>query len=638
MQPNWYVTNNSIYNRMIFKHLHGPIVLTIAMLLAGCHADVDMQNIDPRAELDLGMALPVGSVRATIGDFLGDSVGSLYVDSLQNKGVLTWQSTFQISRKFHEDSLDLTNMISSKKLTLDVYDHLPAATMIGDNKRITGTGNPITLRFELPLNLKGVNKELGGERLDSALIDMASFQSVINKKNGLPLKWEWVDGVTLELGAQIKRPKGNTMQVYTKGDADDYGTPIETVVDNFVISLMKKQLNPKTDQSLYDYNVIDSCTFYINFTFTVPEGTTVDVPKDAGFEYQLNVQFITYKAIWGKFIRSNSMYDEAEVDLSDSWGDLAFLSRSNIPFADPKVDMSVMTYIAGAMKMDGEYLYSEDANGVKHYAEFLRGNQTYRNYPKQFEEGEYLDPITSAIGDSTTNMIVHFSKDPKEGTIDSLFRNMPQKLGYKFNIDFNYQMTPQVRIVPNTSVRVDALCTLPLIFNNGLFISYSDTIKDVHLSQYTIDSLVSGIAKVDTVMSSNLRIVLKALNTIPLDVKATMRCYDSIGNMIMDPDSTDKPLLLFEQDTVTLVAPTYAFENGSWTQVEPGITTLIAVLSKEKMAKLPEINYIVYTAIIDDESLQYAYKKGQFHVRITEDGSVTLKIGLAAQVDAIINL
>ena len=217
MQPNWYVTNNSIYNRMIFKHLHGPIVLTIAMLLAGCHADVDMQNIDPRAELDLGMALPVGSVRATIGDFLGDSVGHLYVDSLQNKGVLTWQSTFQISRKFHEDSLDLTNMISSKKLTLDVYDHLPAATMIGDNKRITGTGDPITLRFELPLNLKGVNKELGGERLDSALIDMASFQSVINKKNGLPLKWEWVDGVTLELGAQINRPKGNTMQVNGNG-------------------------------------------------------------------------------------------------------------------------------------------------------------------------------------------------------------------------------------------------------------------------------------------------------------------------------------------------------------------------------------------------------------------------------------
>ena len=624
---------------MNFKHLHVFIAILAASLMAGCRANVDLQHIDPQGEVDLGLALPVGSITATIGDFLGKGVGNFYVDSLDNKGVITWQDTFKIERDYHADSLDLTNMISNKKLVLNVYEHLPAASQIGSNRRIIGDGKPRTLRFEMPLTLKGINKELGGERLDSALIEMASFESVINKKNGLPLEWNWIDQVTLELGAQIDRPKGNTMTVYTKGEQNDYGSIIETGVDDFVICLMKnRNLNPKTDASLYDLkNVIDSCTFWINFTFTVPDGQTVDVPEDAGFEYDLNVKFITYKAIWGKFKRSNDMYDEAVVDLSESWGELDFISKSNVPFTDPKVDMHVVTHIAGAMKMDGDYLFAIDSKGDSTYAEFLRGAETFRDFKKQFEEGEYLDPITSTIGDSTTNMIVHFSKDPKEGTIDKLFQNMPQKLGYKFNVDFNYQMTPQVRIIPNTGVRIDAICTLPLIFNEGLYVTYTDTLKDVNLSKFTIDSLLADVQAIDSVKTSDLRMVMKALNTIPLDIKATMRCYDEAGALLMDPDSVGKPLLLFEQDTVTLVAPTFAFENGAWKQTAPGETTLIAVLSKQKMEMLPKIKNIIYTAIIDDDSLAEAYKKGQFHIRITEDGRLTLKIGLSAQVDAIVN-
>ena len=42
------------------------------MLLSGCKAKVDLENIDPSAEVKLGMALPVATASVTLGDFMGD--------------------------------------------------------------------------------------------------------------------------------------------------------------------------------------------------------------------------------------------------------------------------------------------------------------------------------------------------------------------------------------------------------------------------------------------------------------------------------------------------------------------------------------------------------------------------------------
>ena len=618
---------------MKFTHLHAIIAIVAGCMFAGCHSDIDLNNIDSRSEVEMGLALPVGSFHATLGDFLGNGqVPTLFIDSVDNKGVITWKDTFRVARNFHQ--VDLAQYISEKQLTLNVYDKLDVYTMVGTNKRVTGTGMPVTLTFDMPLKLTGINSEVNNERLDSALIEMASFSSLI-QQNNLPLNWEWIDQVTLDLGEQLRRPAGNTMVVYDKNrDSYGYNQTIPTAVDNFTINLMKKN----TAGQYVVGQVVDSCDFKIHFTFTIPAGTQVDVPENAGFNYKLGVQFIDYAAIWGKFLRSSDMYDEAVVDLSESWGSLDFLSDWKVPFADPRIDMYIVTKVAGAMKVDGHYLYSEDASGVKRYASFKYGNTTTQDFHKQFHNWEYLDPITSAIGDSTTNMMIPFDKDPERGHIDELFKNMPQKLGYKFEMDFNYAMTPQIRITPNTSIRIEAACQLPLIFNQGVFVDYKDTIRDVNLSQYSIDSLLAEVQVVEKpVKQTDVALYLRAQNTIPLDIKASMRCLDEFGNVIMDPDSVGKPLLLFPADTVTLKAPDFKNEGGNWSMREPGETIITANLNKRQLDLLPKIKSIVYSAVIDDASLQKAYANGMNNVKITADEGVTLHIGLTAHVDAILN-
>ena len=617
---------------MSFKHLHAIIAIVAGCMLASCHSDIDLNNIDTKSEVEMGLALPVGSIHATIGDFFGKGMGKFYVDSVDNHGVITWRDTFRIARNFHQ--VDLAQYISEKELTLNVYDKITAADMIGTNKKVVGTGFPVTLTFDMPLKLSGINSadNIENERLDSALIEMASFSSLI-KTNNLPLEWEWIDKVTLELGEQLRRPAGNTMVVYDK-TRDNYGynQNIPTQVDHFTINLLKKN---SAGQYVIG-QVIDSCDFKINFTFTIPAGEEVEVPEDAGFDYKLGVQFINYAAIWGKFKPSNDMHDEAVVDLSESWGSLDFISKWNVPFADPKIDMSIVTRVAGAMVVNGEYLYAEDANGEKHYASFKYGTATTPDFHRQFQSWEYLDPITSTIGDSTTNMTIPFDKDPERGHIDNLFRNMPQKLGYQFAIDFNYQMTPQIRITPSTAIRIDAVCTLPFIFNQGLDMNYTDTVG-VDLSQYSIDSLLKEVDIVDTMKATDVTLYLKAKNTIPLDVYASMRCLDATGQVMKDPEDPTKPLLLFPSDTITLKAPNYEKDGGNWVPKSPGETVITAQLTKRQVDLLPLIKHIRYTAIINDKSLSDAYSKGLSNIRITDDQGLTLRIGVTAHVDAILN-
>lgn len=617
-----------------FKHSYALTMLVLGCLLAGCHDEVNLNNIDPKAEVDLGIALPVGSVNFQLKDFLGGDIPYLYIDSIKNIDVLTLKIDTTIDRNY--SNVDLTSYISSTNLGLDVYKQADAMHLIGDNGKVKGYGVPVTLDFPLVLKLNGINNggSLDSMRLDSALIEMASFSSVIDTSH-LPLKWEWIDKVELDLGAQINRPAGNKMLVYDKTRDQsknyDYGKNVPTNVDNFSIVLMKNR-NARTLSEFLN-NVIDTCTFHVYFTFTIPNGVEVPVPTDAKFNYQLGVQFIDYKAIWGWFTPTNQMHEEQEVDLGSAMTSLDFLTRVSLPFAEPKVDVDIKTELAGALYIDSAYLFVANKEKQRTYATFGESRDSLRTI--FFKKGEWL-PLESEIGATTTKMKVTFDNTPDGGHLDELFGNIPYSLGYRFSVKFNQSETPQLRITPNTAISVKATATLPLIFKEGLYADYSDTIRDINLSAYSLDSLISQVNVIKTVESSEAYLVLKAYNNIPLCVKGTFLCLDSIGQVIADPLDKTKPLNLFDRDTVELVAPQYSAVGG-WHKDKPGETTITAVLTKEKMNLLPEVKNIKFTAIIDDSSLADAYSQGLHDVRILCTDNLKLFIGVSARADAVLD-
>ncbi len=622
-------------NKQSFYTTMKKILLVVLMgcTLMACHSDIDLKNIDTTSELELGLALPVGSVSAKLEDFIG-KVNGLYIDTMENKPIIVWRDTFNITKKYHE--FDKNKLVDSTTLALKVYNQIEATEMIGNNKKVIGDGTPRTLNFDFRLPI-GINKQITQERFDSLLMDSVTFTSVIRAHN-LPLRWEWIDKVTVQPGGRFRYPGNAPIQVYDKSKGGDYGQPLPGKLTDISLVLLKPC--PEGSWRVYQYddpaNFYDADTLHVNFVFTIPSGKEVIIEEDAAFDYKLEARVNSFKAIWGYFHPGNEMYDAHVEDLTSVWKDLEFLTKAHLPVRDPEVHVYAYTEIAGALRVNGDSLFVEDADGQKRYAKFDEEGSTSTQITIQ--KGHYLDPITSPIGASTRDgkiMYIDFDKRTDHGQIDKLFVNMPQKIGYGFSVDFDKMATPQVRFTPNMTIEAEAACRLPISFNKGLFISYSDTIKDISITEFNLDSMIkANVSVIDTLKTADVTVILKAHNTIPVCVKAAMRCLDAAGEVIPDPENPSAPFILFPEDTIHL-APPYDANTGA--PLEYGETVIQAQLSKKQLEVLPKLKQIEYTAIIDDESLAEAHKHNVNPVALRPQQGIKVKIGVTANANAQFN-
>lgn len=605
-------------------------IIGLGWMMQSCEADVDLNNVDTSIEVDANIATPVGSMHATLGDFVGNGTWGIFAEG----GLLAFKDTFSIERKYHK--LDLSQYISDATLKMNVYEKLEVLPFFVDGQ-ITGNDTQIPLTFPLTLKLDGINDDENYQRLDSALIKNASFISNITAIGGLPLKWEWIDKVTIDLGTAFHRPAGNVVTVYEKGLSGGYGKDMQINVDEFSICLMenRKPAAPKD----YWNNVVDSCEFEITMYVTIPKSAdTITVPSTAAFQYDLGVQFIDYHAVWGMFEPSSDMSDENEIVIADEWGPWKDFQSAKLPFANPSVDLQITTQIAGALKLNGDYLYAKDENDVAVYAEFEGG---YPGFEYTFSKYEYL-PLDSEIGASKT-MHRLFDKTQEHGRIDKLFAIHPEKLGYKFSVDFDEVATPQIRITENTSIHVDAVCTLPFEFNEGVVFDYSDTIKGIDLSMLNLDTLLADVDIIDTLEKASATLALTFINDIPFQIKGVFTCLDENKNVIIDP-KTEKPFLITENDTVLIPSPEYTYSAGTstWTPEAVKLTEMIHV-DREDLPTLRAIKSIVFYALLDDKSLSDVFeqaadpKVGDFTTKLTEGEGLRIKIAVGANAEAILN-
>ena len=604
--------------------------ICMAMTLVGCKADVDLGNIDTTTKVEANLALPIGSVNATLGDFVGDGTWGIYVEELDNGYALAFKDTFSWVRPFH--NVNLSQYISRKTLPMKVYDKLENLPFFIDGK-ITGNDHyTIPLEFPLTLHLNGINNDEDYQRLDSALIKNASFISTISRKN-LPLDWDWVEKVTIKLGDAFTRPDGNIVTVYQKGVGKQYGydQDIPINVDEFSMNLMKNRHPSKWED--FRGNVVDSCNFLITMYIKIPSSAgQITIPKDAEFQYKLGVQFIDYYAVWGMFKASGDMSDDNEIVLEEEWDGYRSLGDFKLPLADPRIDVSITTQIAGALVLHGDHLYVVGSDGDTVHATFNDSRELYKYYTPS----EYLS-LNSSIGDSAT-MHLLFDKDRARGRLDQLFTVHPEKIGYKYSVDFNRQETPQIRIGNNAGIRLDAACTIPFVFNEGIALSFSDTITDIDLSQLRLDSLLANVQVIDTIGEATLKLALGIENGIPLQFKLVLNCLDSLGNLLMDSEDTTKPFRLTGQDTILIASSSYEENNDhTWTP-KPIKTTQIITVTEELLNTFSQVKSIVLELSLDDESLQEAYKNGLPNIRLTDTQNLRIGIGVGANIKALLNL
>lgn len=606
----------------------GALTLLLIGLMSGCKADIDLQEIDTKAELGMGFAIPMGSMSATIGDFLGNGqVKGIYVG---DDKLLYYRDTFDISRRFHD--VDLASKITDYgPKHFNVYDKLKEKGYLDPVGKIAVEGTPITLNFEFWVKLKDINKDVNDERLDSASIINAVFTSNVGQTN-LPLRQEWVNSVTMDLGPEFHRPAGKTIGICGAGEFQ-YDKDVPITVDRFVLDMMKSH-NPG---GWYDYktNVKDSCKLTLNFTFTVPTGAGVVVPSDATYDYRLKVKFVDYEAIWGFFRPSADMRDASSIVLEDEWSTWKSFKKATLPFHDPKVNVMIGHTITGIMNVHGQYIYAKNVEKNDSIFAYFNPERTeIKRYESFFRPGQFL-PLTSTIGDSIHNKVL-FDKDTYRGQIDKMFVIRPDVLGYKFFIDFDSVQTPQIRILPDTRIKVEADLWAPFSFNEGVEANFVDTTKDVNIAKYSLDSLVADVDVIDTIKTSNVKVVLHVENRIPLSIRGTVRFYDENMNVIMDPKNPSKPLSVSPVDTLYINAPQYTFSQGTSSISEPGESIYTLDVEKKHFDTLTKIKHIRYFVELDGKDLKDEYKADpNFLIKLTSEDKLKMNIGITTNVDAI---
>ena len=620
-------------------------MFVVPLSLIGCRADVDLNNIDTTAEVELGMALPVGSMSVSLSDILGtNSSDNLY---FRSDGVLCLHYDYNRHEDFH--AIDFTQYISNAEQTIYLYDSInaymervraeypdqtfPAGYVCGPPDR------DVTLKIptKMSLTYDGINDELSNERIDSAYIVEAKFEGYLMKKN-LSTPFEWVDSVVLVLGKEYVAKSGNRQKLYDKFTCEEeitYGMHMPIMLKDFTIDLVKDHTQPCSNT-----NVVNSSFMDVEIYLTIPKNTDpMPIATDMAIIFGMDVQFIEYTALWGMFESSNKMRDEGSVSMDSIFGNWSMMKDICLPIAEPLINVRVCHELAGPLVFQGEYLYVTSRDGQTHYAEFGEGREHTYQYPRDAKEAirdnAWMDPKPNTIGDSIVLDMV-FNKEPEHGRIDQLFVGTPDIMAWSFAVDFDRTLTNQTRLTPTTNIKMDIDMEVPFIFNEGLYVAYSDTLENINLN---LSSLTDSASIVDSIKQSDLYVQLKIENRLPVDVRMVLCCLDSNDRVITE-DRTGEPLRLTQSDTIFIKAPEYTVgADGSMVISKPGIAEDALNISKDKLEKFNELKSLTYIVILDDKSLHSAFESNEnFKIRITEDSRLKLNIGIGAKVGAVLNL
>lgn len=585
------------------QHKFAIISLFVSSLLVltGCEKDVDLTNIDTRAELEMGLALPVGELSATLGDFVDvNTINGLYTDE---KGIFYFQDTFAITPKlFHSIDLSQYVMESGTQLEMKVKEKLGGLPLVIGNGQ-----TQIKLEFPFQLNLSGINEDLTNERLDSMWITSAKFTTCLNVSD-LGLDWSEIDKVALVLGDQFTRETGDTIVVPIGNYG--YGQNIPIDVDKFCLCLMKDRSNPNAGS-------VSNIDLKILFYFTVRSGHQIMLSDQSGFTCNMGIELLDYEALWGFFEAGNQMRDEGAYSLSHLIGSMwETIKDLQLRFAEPEITLSLSHQVAGPLICHLEKLQTVNAKtGITANATW--NGVTYHEFPLT----NVLDPIHSELTDLVENS-AHFSYKEDEGHIDNLFEIHPDSLIYAFWLKANPDLReqyPQFRITKDIMVRAKATIKVPFVFKENSSYSIDTLFSDINISAISLDSLCADIDVLDSVKTSDLKLYIDIQNSLPFAIKANLQFLDEAGNEVPMDFGYGDTLIINRPDKEQIVDRQV---------MEPAVTHVCIRLSKNEWKAFAKVKQIRLVAELSEN---------QATAQLDVHQKLAIRLGLGAKAGVVLD-
>ncbi len=595
------------------------IVLLLAavstVLFSACKSDVNFSDIDKHAEIGLDLALPIASMSASINDFIGnDSVAKYIV--VNEDGVLQFNYDYDMIRPY--TTIVLTDYMSEASTGVKVYDQTGAV--------INGTGNPlpaITLPITLEMHDCNVPTSIPEHgRIDSMYISNAQFTTTLQLASWAVPK-EYVSSVRLVMGDQFRREGGKTQTLAF----EDFGKPMTIEVEDFYINLLKnKSLKPST-KAEGDANVLNTMDMSIELVLNVPSGTPLPVVPTSQVIVSTRCDIMEYNALWGYFIPGNKMREEGTEDIASDFKEWAKIKKCTLMLAKPRVDLVAETEFVAPLNVNvNEMSVTSKESNITEKATFSGSTTTVWHFiTPQVYQNQWGTPLGTIYSD-----VYHMTEDPAKGDLARLFRLRPDSLNYSFNIDVDPDnMHLQHRMNTNPNIYLYTKLRIPLSFNKGMELSYTDTIDDINIS-LNLDSIIESTKVIDSIQTSDIKVRLRAESTIPLDVKAGFCFLDSLNQKVDFDD-------LIDNDTIIIKAPT-ELKMGVVDPNHPGVSELIFNVSKDEVDKLADVKKIVYDAYILTSNETFDQNPDAKYVSLLPSSGLKLHLGASANLEVLLDL
>ena len=562
-----------IHKQIMKKLFDFKIVLTILIgfLMLSCMVD---NNLDDELKFDQSLAVPIGDAELSIEDILNriDSVDE-YISTNQDSIFFSYTDSLIWSLR-DIPMMGLTNTIT-RSHTLPFPYTIPA-------------GNTYNIEIDDVIDL-GINDNLDDQRIDSIIAYSAQLSFTLNKNqlninpSDVKITFTFPSGNASQGDLKFTNSSDNAGIVY---QPTAFGVPGNVTLPSFALALRKSGVNLST--------------LPVHVNIAIKPGSSVTTLAQSSVSISMKVTDLAFEYAKGLFSPTLTNNDQVEeIDLTDF---MKSLPEGLFRLSEPAINFSIRNNLGIKIGLNVDYFkaYHNDNSPGEVYADFGNGRR---------DTQISIAPATK-IGETVTTS---YTINKANGKLDALFDNNPiyDMLSYKFNTENLRKNLADAQdfITPKGRVKVDFDVRVPLKFNAGSYVAFSDTIKDIDLdSLLEEDYLEKAI------------IVLKVTNGLPIGVQ--------VKPVFLAEDYT--PLDDSLQPDSVLVSPAPVTSQGAVIKDNIEAQNVQIEIEKDQFTEFKKAKHLYLDVLLKGDNGEKIF--------FEKSNSIQFKLGIWVKGDYTLNL
>ncbi len=479
---------------LLFMLLITPMLLMLSV--TSC-TKIDIDNIDENIDYGTALAIPVGTVNMTLGDMLARlEIDELKTDS-SNQGIILFieeephyqsyeyaEGEFTAGEKV-EDYFYLKNTDGIREVFEEIPSHITDLTLPEGKYPFQ-----FDTLYHFGYNEHDINDRI--IRVDSIIARSANIDMEM-VVSGLEITPETPLDIIIEI-PNITDNAHNSVQFRMTEQSQKFSKKI----DHFTVAFFD------------DLNSVDMI-----YKFVYHHNGEKIIKRDAIIDYTTEFNIIDYDVLFGYFYDVDPITnDNISFDIPTDFFNISEFKDNRLLFHNPEIGFRIKSDIGIPVTLRVDSVFSTDANGQKHYAEFETGNYYEHDVAHALQVGEVI--------------VEDIVFDRENGKTNKLFEAIPETFHYKWSVKVPYtDESNEYFVLHPINLWFEMYGKLPFSFDAGSHFSYLDTL-DFNISNdgEETNSIIDGIDIED------LNLHLDIINSFPVNLTLSVTFIDGQQNRL----------------------------------------------------------------------------------------------------------